>query len=130
MGFCSEDEYERFLKLTPLFEQQLVEHGIILIKYFFDVSQDVQEKRFLASAQDRRKHWKLSPMAATNGTQTDAEYRNIAHQLAQAQYQEQHHDRLGQEKLVQAGQHMSDPVISVFVVGYGHIDFAPGKVMS
>jgi polyphosphate kinase 2 len=62
MGFCSEDEYERFLKLTPLFEQQLVEDGIILIKYFFDVSQDVQEKRFLARAQDRRKHWKLSPM--------------------------------------------------------------------
>ncbi len=62
MGFCSDEEYERFLRMTPLFEQQLVEEGIILIKYFFDVSQEVQEKRFLARAQDRRKHWKLSPM--------------------------------------------------------------------
>ncbi len=62
MNFCTEEEYHRFLRLTPLFERQLVENGIILIKYFFDVSQHVQEKRFKARAEDPRKHWKLSPM--------------------------------------------------------------------
>ena len=62
MGFCTDDEYERFLRGVPLFERSIVEDGIILIKYFFDVSQKVQEKRFKARATDPRKHWKLSPM--------------------------------------------------------------------
>lgn len=62
MGFCSDDEYERFLRGVPLFERALVDDGVILIKYFFDVSQSVQEQRFLARAEDPRKHWKLSPM--------------------------------------------------------------------
>lgn len=62
MNFCTQDEYERFLRLTPEFEHELVEDGIILIKYFFDVSQKVQEERFAARATDPRKHWKLSPM--------------------------------------------------------------------
>jgi polyphosphate kinase 2 len=62
MGFCSKTEYERFLRICPLFEREIVEGGIILIKYFFDVSQEVQEDRFRARAKDPRKHWKLSPM--------------------------------------------------------------------
>jgi len=62
MGFCTDEEYERFLRGCPLFERALVEDGIILIKYFFDVSQKVQEERFMARAKDPRKHWKLSPM--------------------------------------------------------------------
>ena len=62
MGFCTDQEYDRFRRICPLFERELVEDGIILIKYFFDVSQDVQEQRFLARAEDPRKHWKLSPM--------------------------------------------------------------------
>jgi polyphosphate kinase 2 len=62
MGFCTQDEYERFLRITPAFEKHLIDDGIILIKYFFDVSQDVQGERFAARATDPRKHWKLSPM--------------------------------------------------------------------
>ena len=62
MGFCSQVDYERFLRTAPLFEREVIEGGIILIKYFFDVSQEVQEARFKARADDPRKHWKLSPM--------------------------------------------------------------------
>lgn len=62
MGFCTDDQYERFLRICPMFERELIEDGIILIKYFFDVSQKVQEERFNARAEDPRKHWKLSPM--------------------------------------------------------------------
>ena len=62
MGFCTDEEYERFLRSVPLFERALVDDGIILIKYFFDVSRKVQEDRFKARAEDPRKHWKLSPM--------------------------------------------------------------------
>jgi len=62
MNFCTQDQYERFLRLCPLFEREILEDGVILIKYFFDVSQDVQEERFIARAEDPRKHWKLSPM--------------------------------------------------------------------
>lgn len=62
MGFCPNTEYERFLRICPLFEREAIEEGIILIKYFFDVSQQVQEDRFKARAEDPRKHWKLSPM--------------------------------------------------------------------
>jgi polyphosphate kinase 2 len=62
MGFCTEEECESFLETTPDFEQQLVDNGIILIKYFFDVSQEVQEKRFEARATDPMRHWKLSPI--------------------------------------------------------------------
>ena len=62
MGFCSQDEYERFLDYAPVFEKAMVDSGIILIKYWFDVSMDVQEKRFQARVEDPRKVWKLSPM--------------------------------------------------------------------
>lgn len=62
MGFCTGEEYFRFLRTCPGFEEHMIEDGIILIKYFLDVSQEEQEKRFLARAEDPRKHWKLSPM--------------------------------------------------------------------
>ena len=62
MNFCTQHQYERFLRLAPGFERELIQDGVILIKYFFDVSQKVQEERFAARATDPRKHWKLSPM--------------------------------------------------------------------
>jgi polyphosphate kinase 2 len=62
MGFCSEADYENFLRVVPAFEQEVIRSGIQLIKYFFDVSQSVQEQRFLARATDPMRHWKLSPM--------------------------------------------------------------------
>ena len=63
MGFCTDDEYERFLKLAPAVERELaVNNGIILRKYFLDVSQDEQRRRFEARIDDPSKHWKLSPM--------------------------------------------------------------------
>lgn len=62
MGFCSTEEYEGFLLHTPNFEQYLVNAGIILIKFFFDVSQKEQEKRFRKRLKDPRRQWKLSPM--------------------------------------------------------------------
>jgi len=62
MNFCSDYEYERFLKMTPAFEQVLIENDIILLKYWFDVSMDEQQRRFQDRIDDERKKWKLSPM--------------------------------------------------------------------
>jgi polyphosphate kinase 2 len=62
MGFCTEDEYEHFLRLAPAVEREVVNNGIILLKYFLDVSQDEQRRRFEARIADPVKHWKLSPM--------------------------------------------------------------------
>lgn len=62
MGFCRPDETDRFLQVTPFFERQIVESGIVLIKYFLEVSQDVQLERFRSRLTDPKKHWKLSPM--------------------------------------------------------------------
>ena len=62
MGFCAEDEYREFLRSCPEFERMLVRSGIILIKYWFSVSDEEQEKRFKARMEDPTKRWKLSPM--------------------------------------------------------------------
>ena len=62
MGFCSEAEYREFLRSCPEFERMLVRSGIILIKYWFSVSDDEQEKRFQGRIYHPTKHWKLSPM--------------------------------------------------------------------
>lgn len=63
MGFCTNKQYERFLELAPVVERELiVKNGIILRKYFLDVSQDEQRRRFEARIKDQVKHWKLSPM--------------------------------------------------------------------
>lgn len=62
MGFCEEEEYQYFLKNAPVFEQMLMDAGIVLIKYWFSVSDDEQEKRFEDRMNDPTKRWKLSPM--------------------------------------------------------------------
>ncbi len=62
MGFCSEDEYQEFLRSCPEFERMLVRSGIILIKYWFSVSDAEQERRFQERLDDPTKRWKLSPM--------------------------------------------------------------------
>ena len=62
MGFCTEEEYREFLRSCPEFERMLVRSGIILIKYWFSVSNDEQEQRFQARMDDPTKRWKLSPM--------------------------------------------------------------------
>jgi polyphosphate kinase 2 len=63
MGFCSEQEAERFLLVTPAIEREMVvQNGIILRKYFLDISQEEQRRRFEARIKDPVKHWKLSPM--------------------------------------------------------------------
>ncbi len=62
MGFCAEEEYQEFLRSCPEFERMLVRSGIILIKYWFSVSDEEQERRFQARITDSTKRWKLSPM--------------------------------------------------------------------
>jgi polyphosphate kinase 2 len=62
MGYCTEEEYQEFLRSCPEFERMLVRSGIILIKYWFSVSDEEQERRFQARLDDPTKRWKLSPM--------------------------------------------------------------------
>ena len=62
MNFCTEAEYAEFLRSCPEFEMLLIRSGIILIKYWFSVSDDEQEKRFQDRIYHPTKHWKLSPM--------------------------------------------------------------------
>jgi polyphosphate kinase 2 len=62
MGFCTKEEYEEFLRTCPEFENMLIRSGIILIKYWFSVSDEEQERRFQARMEDPTKRWKLSPM--------------------------------------------------------------------
>ena len=62
MGFCTDEEYQEFMRTCPEFERMLVRSGIIVIKYWFSVSDDVQEQRFQGRIKDPTKRWKLSPM--------------------------------------------------------------------
>ena len=62
MGFCTAAEYEEFMRSAPDFERMLVRSGIKLIKYWFSVSNEEQERRFQARANDPMRRWKLSPM--------------------------------------------------------------------
>jgi polyphosphate kinase len=62
MGFCTEEEYDDFMRTCPQFERMLVRSGIILVKYWLSVSDAEQERRFLARINDPSKRWKLSPM--------------------------------------------------------------------
>ena len=62
MGFCSEAEYKEFARSVPEFERMLIRSGIILLKYWFSVSDEVQEVRFKDRLDDPAKRWKLSPM--------------------------------------------------------------------
>lgn len=61
LGFCSDEEYRRFLNQTPIFERLLIEDGIILRKYWFSVSDVEQQRRFEARIEDPMRQWKLSP---------------------------------------------------------------------
>jgi polyphosphate kinase 2 len=62
MGFCTKEEYSRFLHQCPIFERLLVEDGILLRKYWFSVSDVEQEHRFRSRLEDPMRRWKLSPM--------------------------------------------------------------------
>jgi polyphosphate kinase 2 len=62
MGFCTDEEYREFLRTCPEFERILVRSGVILIKYWFSVSDEEQERRFHDRIVDPTKRWKLSPM--------------------------------------------------------------------
>jgi polyphosphate kinase 2 (PPK2 family) len=62
MGFCTEDEAKRFLSVAPEVEKAMVESGIVLLKYWLEVSPEEQEKRLRARIDDGRKTWKLSKM--------------------------------------------------------------------
>ena len=62
MGFCTEEQAERFLQMAPVVEKVLVEQGIILLKYFLTVSEQEQARRFMRRIDDPLRQWKLSPM--------------------------------------------------------------------
>jgi polyphosphate kinase 2 len=62
MGYCTNDEYEEFLRSCPEFEKMLIRSGTILVKYWFSVSDHEQEKRFQDRIKDPTKRWKISPM--------------------------------------------------------------------
>src|SRR5262245_26758316 len=62
MGFCSKDEYETFVTNCPKFESFIIKSGIILIKFWLEVGQEEQHRRFEARIKDPLRHWKLSPM--------------------------------------------------------------------
>jgi polyphosphate kinase 2 len=62
MGFCTKEEYKRFLELAPEFERYVVDGGILLIKLWLEVSDEEQERRFRARVEDPVRRWKLSPM--------------------------------------------------------------------
>ncbi len=62
MGFCSEQEYQRFLENCPIVEKYIVDGGIILIKFWLEVGQEEQQRRFAARIDDPMRQWKLSPM--------------------------------------------------------------------
>ena len=62
MGFCSDDEYREFMRSCPEFERMLVRSGIVVIKYWFSICNEEQEKRFQARLNHPTKRWKLSPM--------------------------------------------------------------------
>lgn len=62
MGFCTEEEYREFFRACPEFERMLIRSGVILIKYWFSISDEEQERRFQARIEEPVKRWKLSPM--------------------------------------------------------------------
>jgi len=62
MGFCTEEQHQRFLDLAPKFETYMIQGGVILVKYWLEVSSEEQERRFESRITDKTKQWKLSPM--------------------------------------------------------------------
>ncbi|MEV6053593.1 polyphosphate kinase 2 [Streptomyces sp. NPDC052107] len=72
MGFCTREEYQLFLRQCPIFERMLVEDGILLRKYWFSVSDAVQQERFHHRLEDPLRRWKLSPMDLESITRWEA----------------------------------------------------------
>ena len=64
MGFCTEQEYEEFMKTVPMFEQLLVHCGFTILKYYLDISREEQETRLTRRRKDPLRQWKLSPIDA------------------------------------------------------------------
>jgi polyphosphate kinase 2 len=62
MGFCTKEQHRKFLELAPFIERQVVDNGILLLKYWLEVGDQEQERRFLARIDDPVRQWKLSPM--------------------------------------------------------------------
>src|SRR5260221_14766426 len=62
MGFCNKEQHRRFIELCPVFESYIASSGIILLKFWLEVGQDEQERRFKARIDDPVRQWKLSPM--------------------------------------------------------------------
>jgi polyphosphate kinase 2 len=62
MGFCTKEQHRKFLEVCPVFEKQITDNGIILIKYWLEVGQEEQVRRFAARIKDPLRQWKLSPM--------------------------------------------------------------------
>ena len=71
MGFCNEQQYEGFLQTAPAFEKLMTRSGIILLKYWLEVSSEEQSRRLKARIDDGRKTWKLSPMDVKSYTRWD-----------------------------------------------------------
>ncbi|MFJ8506281.1 polyphosphate kinase 2 [Streptomyces avermitilis] len=72
MGFCTKEEHQLFLRQCPVFERMLVEEGILLRKYWFSVSDAVQQERFRRRMTDPTRRWKLSPMDLESITRWEA----------------------------------------------------------
>lgn len=72
LGYCTPEEYERFLRQVPVFERMLVEDGIVLLKYWFSVSDEEQQKRFVSRLKDPMRRWKLSPTDLKSITEWEA----------------------------------------------------------
>src|SRR5260370_4665525 len=62
MGFCTDEQYDRFLKVCPAWERDIINAGVTLVKYWFEVNMDEQTRRFFERMNDPRKTWKLSPI--------------------------------------------------------------------
>ena len=62
MGFCTDEQYERFLRVCPAWERDIIDSGITMIKCWFEISKEEQTRRFSERINDKRKIWKLSPM--------------------------------------------------------------------
>jgi len=77
MGFCTPEEYERFLQQVPEFEHMLYEDGVKIIKFWFDISKEEQEKRFQARMTNPLKQWKISPVDLASREKWDEYTRHI-----------------------------------------------------
>lgn len=88
MGFCTEAEYERFLKECPIFERGLVDNGILLFKYWLAVDQAEQEERLAERASNPLKRWKISPvdLAARNKYRAYGDARNVMFEHTNTDY--------------------------------------------